>query len=157
MRITEKAEWIAEYYGVRIIVGALAVLTAAVAVKSIFFSVPENDISVLMLSDQVTQSMADSYEEELAEITGKKVEIVAYRENDAYGKQAFAAKVGTDLTDLVIAPEHETELLQESSFLMSSAVLDGTGLCMGIPRGARDGSELQNTMEYLEEQIINIS
>ncbi|MDO4623401.1 MAG: hypothetical protein Q4B22_10660 [Eubacteriales bacterium] len=155
MPFRNKIQWIFNYYGLKILAALVGIFVAVYFVKSVFFAPPAPDVTVIMLTDHVTEEAAVRYQQELSEKTGKSIEIVHYDARDSYGMQAFSVKVGTDLVDLVIAPEEESSMLAENGFFLSYAQIPGTDDYMGISRRAQAGEALQTVMEYLEVQLTN--
>ena len=153
MPLKKKLQWLMQYYGVTAIVTLLIVFVAVWFIKSVFFADPIEDVCVLIYSDEVLEEECARYKEEIEKNTGHSAEVVVYHLSDAYGSQAFAAKVGTDQTDVVIAPEHEMTLLNENGFLRSYAQIEGTQMYMGIPMAAREGDLLKYVLDYLDKQL----
>ncbi len=156
MSLKKKIQWLIHYYGVILLACLAGIFVVGYFVKTVFFAPPAADVHVLMLSDQVSEEMTVEYEQEISQMTGKSVEIENYSESDTYGTQAFAAKVGTDVLDLVIAPEKESTMLAENGFLLSYAQISDTHEYMGVARGAREGEALQTAMEYLENKLSEL-
>lgn len=153
MTVKQKLEWFFGYYGVPVAAVIGICVIAFLLVKAVFWPEEREDICVLIYSDAVTQEEGFQYQSEIEENTGKSASVQVYNISDPYGSQAFAAKLGSDLIDLVIAPEKEMELMTETGFLINYAPIEGSEMYMGIPRTAREGSLLEEVIDYLNEKF----
>ena len=93
MTIKQKLRWFFGYYGVTVIVAAIAIFVAVVFIKTVFGPSDLEDLCVLVYSDTVSQEQCISYEEEIEDSTGKTASVTAYNITDPYGSQAFATKI----------------------------------------------------------------
>lgn len=154
MTSKQKLRWFFDYYALPsiVVIGVLVVL--ALLIKSVIWPEQVEDIRVLIYSDQVSQDQCTIYEQEIERNTGKTASVLVYQISDPYGAQAFAAKIGTDLIDLVIAPEAEMKLMLENGFLLNYAPVEGSSMYMGIPRTAREGDLLEEVIDYLNEKLV---
>ncbi|MFQ9450362.1 MAG: hypothetical protein ACLR1E_05770 [Coprococcus sp.] len=155
MTIKQKLRWFFGYYGVTVIVAAIAIFVAVVFIKTVFGPSDLEDLCVLVYSDTVSQEQCISYEEEIEDSTGKTASVTAYNITDPYGSQAFATKIGCDVVDLVIAPKKEMELMAQTGYLLSYGIIENSTLYMGIPKTARRGNLLEEAIDYFNIQFDN--
>jgi len=78
MTIKQKLRWFFGYYGVTVIVAAIAIFVAVVFIKTVFGPSDLEDLCVLVYSDTVSQEQCISYEEEIEDSTGKTASVTAY-------------------------------------------------------------------------------
>lgn len=153
MTFRQKLRWIFDYYSLPFIAVLGVLVIMGFLIKSVFLPGEKGDVCVLIYSDRVTQEECLTYENEIEEKTGKSVSIQVISVSDPYGSQAFAAKIGCDVTDLVIAPENEMKLMLENGFLLSYAPVDNANMYMGVPKSAREGDLLKNVIDYFDEKL----
>lgn len=153
MPLRKKLRWLFDYYSITVIVIAVILAAAVFLLKSLIWSEKPEDVCVLIYSDAVTQEQCLVYENDIENNTGKSASVQVYNISDPYGSQAFSAKIGCDLIDLVIAPKKEMELMSDNGFLLDFAPVEGSTMYMGIPRTAREGSLLQEVIDYLNAKL----
>lgn len=154
MTSKQKLRWFFDYYAIPSIVTIGVLVIIALFVKAVFWPEKAKDVCVLIYSDQVTQDQCVIYEQDIEQSTGKTASVQVYQISDPYGSQAFAAKLGTDVIDLVIAPEAEMKLMSDNGFLINYAPVEGSTMYMGIPRTAREGDLLETVIDYLNEKLV---
>lgn len=155
MSTKKKLRWLFDYYGLTFIVIIVCVFVACMLIKSVFRPEQIEDIIVLIYSDQVVQEQCADFEKEIERATGKSASVQVYNVSDPYGAQAFAAKVGCDVIDLVIASKKEMEVMSESGYLLSYGMIDNSAMYMGIPRSSRRGEALEETINYFNGVLGN--
>lgn len=154
MTVKQKLKWFFGYYGMTIAAVLGVCVVAVMLVKAVFWPQKVEDVCVLLYSDTVTQEDCALYKREIeSRNTGKSASVQVCNISDPYGSQAFAAKVGCDLIDLVIAPEKEMKLMVDNGFLLNYAPVEGSTMYMGIPKTAREGNLLEDVIDYLNEKI----
>lgn len=153
MTFRQKLRWIFGYYSLPVIAVLGVLIVIGFLIKSILLPGEIGDVCVLIYSDNVTQEEGLTYEKEIETKTGKSVSVQVINVSDPYGSQAFAAKIGCDVVDLVIAPENETKMMSDNGFLLSYAPVDNTNMYMGVPKSAREGDLLKTVIEYFTEKL----
>ena len=153
MTFRQKLSWFFGYYSLPIIVVLGVLIVMGILIKSIFLPGETGDVCVLIYSDKVTQEDCLAYESEIEAKTCKSVSIQVISVYDQYGSQAFAAKIGCDVIDLVIAPKNEMKLMSDNGFLLSYAPVDDTNMYMGVPKSAREGDLLKIVIDYFDEKL----
>ena len=153
MTFRQKLRWLFDYYSLPLIAVLGVLIVMWILIKSIFLPEETEDVCVLIYSDKVTQEECLTYESEIEEKTGKSVSIQVISVSDPYGSQAFAAKIGCDVIDLVIAPENEMKLMSENGFLLSYAPVESKDMYMGVPKSAREDDLLKIVIDYLDEKL----
>lgn len=146
----KKIEWIAQYYGVWIIVSIVAIFVAISLVRSVFFPKPISDVCILILSDDHTRDEIPKLEDEIAAATGGSASVEIYNVSEAYGDSAYTIKLLSDQLDLVIAPKEQTDSMMESGYLVSAEKMKNEDLYLGIPERARNGEILDKTIDYFK-------
>ncbi len=154
MPTKKKIQWLVQYYGVATVVGIIVIATALYFIKSVFFAPPEADINVLILSDAIYGAGFENLEQDFEAELGVDASFSLYGENDAYGRQAFAAKIGADRLEIVICPLEEVTLLSENGYLLSYGEIKGTSLYIGVPKSAKNSDKLLEGMEFLENKFL---
>jgi len=150
-----KVQWFFQYYSGIIIVGTIILIAAFYLAHSLLFPDPIDDVVVIIYCDGFSEERFLEYEEELESMSEHTVSLQMFQASDPYGSQAFAAKLGTGQTDLVIASAEEMDVMSNGGFLLSYAPIEGTKLYMGIPRGATAGEFLEQVINYLDEKLKN--
>ena len=124
MRLRAKLGWIVQYYGVTIVIAALAIFVGVVFVRSVFGPADEYAIRIMILDDRASADVCRVFEAELSEMIGGACDVTSYRESDDEQRQAFAVRLMTDHLDIVIAPEEQTQQLLQNSFLSGAMELE---------------------------------
>ena len=159
-----KLQWIAQYYGVTIVLAALAVFVLVVTVRTIFGPAENYALRVMILDDRQSADLCRVMEAELGAALSGECEVTSYLERDDDQRQAFAVRLMTDHLDIVIAPVEQTEQLLQNSFLQSAMELaadsyyyelTGGGpasgneaLCLGVVASGRNAGNVPAAVEY---------
>ena len=164
MRLTEKIQWILQYYGVAIGVAIVAIFVAVVFITSIF-ETDEYALRVLILDDRQTAEQCGEFSRELSAMLSGECDVTSYRGDSEEQMQAFVVRLMTDALDLVIAPEAEMAQLAENGYLRSSAVLGeesfyeiqmggGSGqYCIGETARSRSAERAALAIDYFMKQM----
>jgi len=157
LTLKQKIVWLLQYYGIAAVVAVIAVVVLVIFIKSVFFSEPLSDVCVLILSDDISQDEAYSLQDMIEAQTGKTVQISAFSESDAYGKQAFSMKLTADELDIVVAPLEETKGMKESGYITCSRpIVEGKSyICKTIR--TRDGDYIDTAMDIVNEYLLEKS
>jgi len=152
----QKIEWLVHYYGVTAIVAVIALVVVISLVKTFLFPDPLSDMVIVVLSENMGQLEADELQTQIEEKTGKTVLVSAYIVGDVYGQQAFSARVTADTIDVIIAPENERNLMEESGYLTLVEPLSGyDSLYIGTTMKSRQGELLDETYKIVKEYFEN--
>ncbi len=150
----EKVQWLIQYYGVAIVVAVIAIIVAIFFLKSVIFPEKIPDAVVLIFSDDITPGEGLEYEQELSELTGEEVDVVSYMTTDVYSEASFAAKIGVDQIDLVLAPQNEMNVLKDGGRIADYTQIPGRELYMAVPVTARINEHSQEISDYLWTKLI---
>lgn len=153
LSLKKKIQWLLQYYGLTALIAVLAIAVISIFLKSVFCPEPISDICVLILDESISYEDTENIAGELEQITGKSVDVVSYGKTDIYGKEAFAIKLTSDQLDIVLAPYEETMQMLEAGYLTDQQALNNTKLYLGIPRNARTGEALDQTIDYFKNNF----
>jgi len=148
----KKVQWIAQYYGIWIIVAIIGIGVAVSFLHSVFFPEPISDVCVIVLSDDYDRDEIPEIEGEISARIDGSASLQIYNTSEVYGNSAFSIKLLSDQIDLVLAPKEETSQMTESGYLASSEQIGDKDFYIGIPDRARSGEKLDKTIEYFKER-----
>lgn len=113
----QKVQWILQYYGLAMVITALAAFVIVVFVKSVFGPGEQYALRVMILDDRQSTELCQAYSEQLGALLGGECDVTSYAESAVYEMQAFVVRLTSDELDLVIAPEEQMEQLMENGYL----------------------------------------
>ena len=159
-----KLQWIAQYYGVTIVIAALAVYMLVIVVQSVFGPAEDYALRIMILDDRQSADICRMMSAELSEALSGECEVTSYLKRDDDQRQAFAVRLMTDHLDIVIAPVEQTQQLLQNSFLQSAMELGAdafyyelTGggpasgnetLCLGVVASGRNADNVPAAVDY---------
>ena len=113
----KKVQWVLQYYGLAMVVTALAAFVIAVFLKPVFGPGEQYALRVMILDDRQSPELCQAYSEQLGALLGGECDVTSYAESGMYEMQAFVVRLTSDELDLVIAPEEQMEQLMENGYL----------------------------------------
>ena len=159
-----KLQWIAQYYGVTIVIAALAVYMLVIVVQSVFGPAEDYALRIMILDDRQSADICRVIGEDLREALSGECEVTSYLERDDDQRQAFAVRLMTDHLDIVIAPVEQTQQLLQNGFLQSAMELGAdsyyyklTGggsasgnemLCLGVVASGQNADNVSAAVDY---------
>lgn len=151
----QKIEWLLQYYGLTAVFTVIALTVAVIFIKSVLFPEPLPEVSILILSDAMTQEEANGLQADIEASTGHTALVSAFIVSDLYGKQAFSMKVTSDVVDIVVSPKEETDGMSDNGYLPSYEKIEGKELYIGCPIRAREGQLKDEAYDMVKEYIKN--
>ena len=159
-----KLQWIVQYYGVTIVIAALAVYMLVIVAQSVFGPAEDYALRVMILDDRQSADICRVIGDDLREALSGECDVTSYLERDEDQRQAFAVRLMTDHLDIVIAPVEQTEQLLQNGFLQSAMELGAdsyyyklTGggpdsgnetLCLGVVASGQNADNVPAAVDY---------
>ena len=123
LKLSEKLQWILQYYGLTIGVAAAAIFVGAVFLISVFGPGDDYAVRVMILDDRLSSDACRVFSEELGGLLSGECDITGYAETGAEQMQAFIVRLMTDELDLIIAPTEIMDELAQNEYLRGAAAL----------------------------------
>ena len=123
LSLGRKLQWIVQYYGVTIVIAAIALCVGIVMVRTFFGPAENYALRVMILDDHSSADLCRVFGAELGEVLGGECDVTSYLKSDPDQMQAFAVRLMADNLDIVIAPADETQQLLQSNFLSGAMEL----------------------------------
>ena len=142
LSLRAKLQWIIQYYGVAIAIGAIAIFVGIVLVQSLFGPAEDYAIRVMILDDRQSADLCQAFAQELCDALGGECDVTSYLERDDDQRQAFVVRLMSDNLDIVIAPAEQTEQLLQNGFLRSAMQLEADAFYYACTGGSpeQDGA-----------------
>lgn len=137
----KKVQWILQYYGLAMVITALAVFVLVVFIKSVFGPGEQYALRVMILDDGQTTELCQAYSQQLGALLGGECDVTSYAESAVYEMQAFVVRLTSDALDLVIAPEEQMEQLRQNGYLTDMTKLEDDSFYCVTRGGEPDGQD----------------